>query len=468
MKNIFATLDASIGVFFQIVHRYLTTLIAIFLPINVFLAYAHSQTMLRFVNDGSLPMAAFNSERNYGNAYDFLFGLLAVAIVVRAAWRITEQPTDENDVYGTVKSVWFRALGVNALRALVITGFIIVAIIVIALLIRGIPFVGFILNLTIIAIGVWLMIRWMLADNLCMLFKLNPGEALKNSFAMTSGHVGEILAIWILATSVTAAFNLIPSVIYGCDTFGYYYPFTDENIVVRILAAAGYAVVGTVIDIIQLYPVVAFTLYIRGRMEGTGFLALAKPGRAGAVSVIGLLYIIAAVAIIASRFSIAEPKRVFRMENMDIDQTDTAYRYDIVLSGICGDRRAIANVYLEKPTPLEHFSRQRYLWAEVPFCSKCHAGFARKSAFSEAPECAEHELDTYAFKCRPFEKTAGGFSMRYTPDTDTLLPTDVQRTMTEEEKSRVNKLLREYEEKQKEKPAATPRLERLPQDHPLN
>lgn len=468
MKNIFATLDASIGVFFQIVRRHLTTLIAIFLPINVFLAYAHSQTMLRFVNDGSLPMAALNSERNYSNIYDFFFGLLAVTIVVRAAWRITEQPTDENDVYGTVKSVWFRALGVNALRALVIIGFIIVAIIVISLLIRGITFVGFILNFTIIAIGVWLMIRWMLADNLCMLFKLNPGEALKNSFAMTSKHVGEILAIWILATAVTAAFNLIPSVIYGCDTFGYYYPFTDENVIVRILAAAGYAVVGTVIDIIQLYPVVAFTLYIRGRMEGTGFLALAKPGRAGAVSVIGLLYIIAAVAIIASRFSIAEPKRVFRMENMDIDQTDTAFRYDIVLSGICGDRRAIANVYLEKPTLLEHFSRQRYLWMEIPFCSKCHAGFNRASAFSEAPECAEHELDTYAFKCRPFKKTSGGFSMRNAPDTDTLLPTDVQRTMTEEEKSRVNKLLREYEEKQKEKPAATPRLERLPQDHPLN
>lgn len=468
MKNIFATLDASIGVFFQIVRRHLTTLIAIFLPINVFLAYAHSQTMLRFVNDGSLPMAALNSERNYSNIYDFFFGLLAVTIVVRAAWRITEQPTDENDVYGTVKSVWFRALGVNALRALVIIGFIIVAIIVISLLIRGITFVGFILNFTIIAIGVWLMIRWMLADNLCMLFKLNPGEALKNSFAMTSKHVGEILAIWILATAVTAAFNLIPSVIYGCDTFGYYYPFTDENVIVRILAAAGYAVVGTVIDIIQLYPVVAFTLYIRGRMEGTGFLALAKPGRAGAVSVIGLLYIIAAVAIIASRFSIAEPKRVFRMENMDIDQTDTAFRYDIVLSGICGDRRAIANVYLEKPALLEHFSRQRYLWMEIPFCSKCHAGFNRKSAFSEAPECAEHELDTYAFKCRPFKKTSGGFSMRNAPDTDTLLPTDVQRTMTEEEKSRVNKLLREYEEKQKEKPAATPRLERLPQDHPLN
>lgn len=468
MKNIFATLDASIGVFFQIVRRHLTTLIAIFLPINVFLAYAHSQTMLRFVNDGSLPMAALNSERNYSNIYDFFFGLLAVTIVVRAAWRITEQPTDENDVYGTVKSVWFRALGVNALRALVIIGFIIVAIIVISLLIRGITFVGFILNFTIIAIGVWLMIRWMLADNLCMLFKLNPGEALKNSFAMTSKHVGEILAIWILATAVTAAFNLIPSVIYGCDTFGYYYPFTDENVIVRILAAAGYAVVGTVIDIIQLYPVVAFTLYIRGRMEGTGFLALAKPGRAGAVSVIGLLYIIAAVAIIASRFSTAEPKRVFRMENMDIDQTDTAFRYDVVLSGICGDRRAIANVYLEKPTPLEHFSRQRYLWMEVPFCSKCHAGFNRASAFSEAPECAEHELDTYAFKCRPFEKTSGGFSVRYSPDTYTLLPTDVQRTMTEEEKSRVNKLLREYEEKQKEKPAATPRLERLPQDHPLN
>lgn len=468
MKNIFATLDASIGVFFQIVRRHLTTLIAIFLPINVFLAYAHSQTMLRFVNDGSLPMAALNSERNYSNIYDFFFGLLAVTIVVRAAWRITEQPTDENDVYGTVKSVWFRALGVNALRALVIIGFIIVAIIVISLLIRGITFVGFILNFTIIAIGVWLMIRWMLADNLCMLFKLNPGEALKNSFAMTSKHVGEILAIWILATAVTAAFNLIPSVIYGCDTFGYYYPFTDENVIVRILAAAGYAVVGTVIDIIQLYPVVAFTLYIRGRMEGTGFLALAKPGRAGAVSVIGLLYIIAAVAIIASRFSTAEPKRVFRMENMDIDQTDTAFRYDIVLSGICGDRRAIANVYLEKPTLLEHFSRQRYLWMEIPFCSKCHAGFNRASAFSEAPECAEHELDTYAFKCRPFKKTSGGFSMRNAPDTDTLLPTDVQRTMTEEEKSRVNKLLREYEEKQKEKPAATPRLERLPQDHPLN
>lgn len=468
MKNIFATLDASIGVFFQIVRRHLTTLIAIFLPINVFLAYAHSQTMLRFVNDGSLPMAALNSERNYSNIYDFFFGLLAVTIVVRAAWRITEQPTDENDVYGTVKSVWFRALGVNALRALVIIGFIIVAIIVISLLIRGITFVGFILNFTIIAIGVWLMIRWMLADNLCMLFKLNPGEALKNSFAMTSKHVGEILAIWILATAVTAAFNLIPSVIYGCDTFGYYYPFTDENVIVHILAAAGYAVVGTVIDIIQLYPVVAFTLYIRGRMEGTGFLALAKPGRAGAVSVIGLLYIIAAVAIIASRFSIAEPKRVFRMENMDIDQTDTAFRYDIVLSGICGDRRAIANVYLEKPTLLEHFSRQRYLWMEIPFCSKCHAGFNRASAFSEAPECAEHELDTYAFKCRPFKKTSGGFSMRNAPDTDTLLPTDVQRTMTEEEKSRVNKLLREYEEKQKEKPAATPRLERLPQDHPLN
>lgn len=468
MKNIFATLDASIGVFFRILRRHLTTLIAIFLPINVFLAYAHSQTMLRFANDGNLPMAAFKTERNYGNFYDFFFGLLAVAIVVRAAWRITEQPTDENDVYGTVKSVWFRALGVNALRALVIAGFIIVAIIVIALLIRGIPFVGFILSFTIIAIGVWMMIRWMLADNLCMLFKLNPGEALKNSFAMTSGHVGEILAISILATAVTAAFNLIPSVIYGCDTFGYYYPFTDENIVVRILATAGYAVVGTVIDIIQLYPVVAFTLYIRGRMEGTGFLALAKPGRAGAVSVIGLLYIIAAVAIIASRFSTAEQKRVFRMENMDIDQTDTAFRYDVVLCCIRGDRRAIANVYLEKPTLLEHFSRQRYLWVEIPFCSKCHAGFARKSAFSEAPECAEHELDTYAFKCRPFEKTAGGFSMRYTPDTDTLLPTDVQRTMTEEEKSRVNKLLREYEEKQKEKPAVTPRLERLPQDHPLN
>ena len=468
MKNIFATLDASIGVFFRILRRHLTTLIAIFLPINVFIAYAHSQTMLRFVNDGSLPMAAFNSERNYGNFYDFFFGLLAVTIVVRAAWRITEQPTDENDVYGTVKSVWFRALGVNALRALVIAGFIIVAIIVISLLIRGITFVGFILNFTIIAIGVWLMIRWMLADNLCMLFKLNPGEALKNSFAMTSEHVGEILAIWILATAVTAAFNLIPSVIYGCDTFGYYYPFTDENVIVRILATAGYAVVGTVIDIIQLYPVVAFTLYIRGRMEGTGFLALAKPGRAGAVSVIGLLYIIAAVAIIASRFSTAEPKRVFRMENMDIDQTDTASRFDVAIIDMLKDWRAIANVWLEKPTLLEHFSRQRYLWVEVPFCSKCLAGFDRTSAFGNAPECAEHELDTYAFKCRPFEKTAGGFSMRYTPDTDTLLPTDVQRTMTEEEKSRVNKLLREYEQKQKEKPVTTPRLERLPQDHPLN
>ena len=71
MKNIFATLDASIGVFFRILRRHLTTLIAIFLPINVFLAYAHSQTMLRFANDGNLPMAAFKTERNYGNFYDF-------------------------------------------------------------------------------------------------------------------------------------------------------------------------------------------------------------------------------------------------------------------------------------------------------------------------------------------------------------------------------------------------------------
>ena len=98
--------------------------------------------------------------------------------------------------------------------------------------------------------------------------------------------------------------------------------------------------------------------------------------------------------------------------------------YDLLIGLIAF---AIAGVYLEKPALLEFLDSRRYLWAESPFCSKCHAGFGRASVFHKDPKCDSHELDTYAFKCRPLVKSSRGHSWawEYAPDTGVLLPTDV-------------------------------------------
>lgn len=438
LNPILSLLDASLTVFVRVVRANLAKLAAVFLPLNLLAAYVHGQVVNRFAYGADVPTSAFASASAVGRIYNLVIGLLAVILTIRAAWTATEQPTDQNEVHDSLGDAWRLTFGTNLLVS--ITFFAVIAATAVAfLMFRTLPIIGFIVGGCGLGLGIILLLRLSVAVHMSALFRLGPIEALRASFGITRNSAGTILVIWILSSLIAAALSAVPWLLFACDTIGPLHPFATDNTTVRTIVGILYALLGIVLDIIRLFPVVALTLFLRSRIEAPVGSPQAKPRRAFSLALVGIVFFLLIAAILPFRNCDHRAHRVFRMENMDRKQTDVASQYCCTHVELVGGNETLGRTYMEKPT-LFDFSDKRLLWYEVPFCSKCGKGIRPLSKV-----CPQHELDTFAFKPVWIDDVHEYRPKSMAPSIRELLPDDIQRAMTDEEKARVNELQRTFD-----------------------
>lgn len=437
MKHLLSLLDASLSVFFRVIRENLAKLIAVFLPLNLLLTYVHSQLSLRFAAGSDLPLGALKSSGSFERIYGLIFGLFAFLIVVRMTWHAVEKPTDRNEPAGTDGEAWGRVFGTNLL--LLLTAAAALATPYVAFLVcKDVHVAGLIAGGAVLCICIVLLLRLCLATRLSALFRLNPIEALKASFSITRRHVGTLFAIEILSTLITCSLIALPECLYLCDVFGFLHPFSAEGPTTRRIVCVLHAVLGTTVSVLMLYPATALTLFLRERLEDPTDDDAAKPLRAAALALLGVVLVAGAGISFARKESSVYRNRIYRPENMEKTKTDVKAAFDFNTIHLApGGAEAIGDAAVEKPTLFDRFGRGRIIWCELPFCSRC------KSWFDDAGSCDRHELDTYAYKCVFFSEHSGSKTACVTPaGFARLLPTDVQHPMTDEEKTKTNELLK--------------------------
>ena len=438
MKPILSLLDAAFPVFFHVIRGNLLKLAAVFLPVNLLLSHVHSQIALRFAPGGDIPLEALKNSGAVERVYGLIVGLFAFVIAVRATWSAIESPTDRNEPYGTENDAWRRAFGTQLIFAAAVVAAA-AAPYVAFLMCKEVHFAGLIAGGAVLCLGVILILRLCLAAHLSALFHLGPVMAVRESFAITRRHVGRLFAFTVLAGLVAAALTAIPAVLYFGDVLGFIHPFSTENSTLRLIGVIVHAVLGTSIAVLQLFPATALTLFLRERLEGPSERPAANPARLGLLVAFGLAFLAVISAACLTLDGNVDDNRRFRMENMDTKFRDVTVYFNIPLLHRFGGHRVVGNAYVEKRMPLD-FDGDRLLWHELPFCSNC-----RRGSCVRPDGCSRHEPDTYAYK---HIRIIGGNDSASTAcgnDVFTLLPTDVQRPMTEEEKTRVNDILKSFD-----------------------
>ena len=436
MNKVLSLLDDSLAVFFRVIRANLAKLVAVFLPVNLLVSYVHSQIAARFAFGSDIPVAALKSSESVEQIYGLFIGIIAFLTVVRATWSAVEKPTDRNELFGTDNDAWCRVFGSNLLY--VVTCAAAVAFPYIAFLMcKEVHIAGLIAGGAVLCLSVILMIRLSLTTRLSAVFRLGPIEALKASFKITRRYVRTILAITVLGALVTAALTAIPTSLYFGDVLGFIHPFSSESGTARLIVGAVHAVLGTAVDIIGLFPAAALTVFLHERLEGPSDDLTAKPRRSGVLAVIGLAVLVAGVVIGVGKENSVYANRVYRAENMDKPKSDVKAAFDMLLFQFLGGSETLGDAAVEKPILFERFGKGRTVWYELPFCSRC-----RECGCGDE-KCDRHELDTYAYKCVFFqEHSEFEDAFRLPADFARLLPTDVQRPMTDDEKTKVNGLLK--------------------------
>lgn len=432
MKHLLSLIDSSLPVAFRVFRANLAKLIAVFLPLNLFLSYLHAQAVNRFIYGADVPLSAVGSFRPVDTVFDLSIGLVAFVLIVRATWDAVARPTDRNEVFGDAREAWCRTFGSKLLTALAVCAALGSA--VVAMLVcKTVYIAGVIAGLAVLCLGVIFCLRLWFAPFMSALFNLGPVESLKVAFRISRLMVRDLFLVIVFSAFVTLALNALPETLFCCDTLGFAHPFATDNGTLRLVAGVVRALLGTVIDIIGYLPVVVLTIFVHERLEGPDESRPVSVTRPVVLAAVGFVYIVIAVIGLSHKHASVNDNRAFRMENMDLRRSDVSAAFDISLFTLIGGKEVVGRAYIEK-SPFLDFSKKRLLWYELPFCSKCGSCYWPASS-----GCERHENDTYAFKglwianendYRP--------AVWFSGDVNVLLPTDVRRPMTDEEKARVN------------------------------
>lgn len=440
MKQTLILLDAALPVFFRTVRENLAKLVAVFLPINLIIAYAHTRLVERFADGTDIPVSTLLNASIFDGVCKLSVGLIGFTLITRAVWGAVERRTDRNEVCGSLKSAWSRSFGAQLL--LLLAAGLALGISVVAFLVCGnIRIAGAIAGGAVFCIGVNMILRLCLATSMSALFCLGPVEALKASFDITRRHVGELVPIAILTGLVTAALVALPEVLYRCDTIGILHPFATGGTAMRFAAGIAKAILGTVVDIAAFYPAAVLSLFIRKQLEDSEEPLQASCRSVILLSVTGLACLVLAGAILVRKDGDILARRKFDPKNIDPKVTELSSRFEMSHFEFLWRREALGRICQEKPLLFDQFSNRRIVWYEIPFCSKC------RSCATVSERCNHHEFDTYVFKClqvgdyhdyKPRHRLAPGFF--------TWLPSDIRRSMTNDEKLSANAKLKTLRE----------------------
>lgn len=227
--------------------------------------------------------------------------------------------------------------------------------------------------------------------------------------------------------------SFAPQLVRYCDVAGFWRPFATLDTAGCVPVVVLLAVMGTLASLAHLYVWSVLTVYIRTRMEGPVDVVSARPVRVALLALAGILFLCAAIGKgVRERSVDPEGSHVFRMSNMEPDEAMAKDVWRQTSMSLLFNRIGDGHCYLEKN--VFPGSRNRILWVELPFCSDCGKYAVPLSKTS----CA---ADVYAFKRFLVSDYTGLDGKRrwgegVPLDVLRLLPTDIQRKMTDEERAR--------------------------------
>lgn len=444
MKRTFAFLDESLVLFLRAVRRHFWALAAIFLPVNLLTVYLHCRNVQPL---GEVPLAAIKPERDIELLYGAALCVLVALLIVRTVWRQMAKPTDENALFESAPVAWRQAFGTQLLTWAAVMAAVFIPFAATSLMVRylipatppAFALLVTLLGVVFVLLALLYLCRWMLAIPLSLLFGLPATRATDASCRMLKGGLGRILWLVVLAALVSVGMSCLPEMLRYCDLLGLWYPFTTLGTAGCVVTGVLMAVMGTVASLAHLYVWSVLTVYVRERMEGAVDVASARPWRVVPLAVLGLLFGLVVVPVTLSKGKDLQECRVFRAENMDPDEAYARRVWNDSLLGSMLSARGmpVGRCCLEKRELTG--GREGVLWVELPFCSHCGAIMDK----SKSGCCT---ADVYAFKCAILENYEPGWKSRMgrtssllSPGMFHLLPSDVQRRVTDEERARFNR-----------------------------